>query len=117
MQNVVSAVMASTAKLVACRSGALLKIGRGCSLPINAPSVRHVSPAKLCLQGRQNVKPNLYTTKALSAPTREDVLTSDPNNNISDLIFEKIGVNLHKQPGHPLCTIKSAIEAFFQNVS
>lgn len=66
--------------------------------------------------GRRSDESALYTTQALSAPAREDVLTSDPANNVSGLIYEKIGVNLHRQHGHPLCTIKTAIQDFFDKV-
>ena len=42
-----------------------------------------------------------------------DVITSDPHNNVTDHIFEKIGYNLHKRPDHPLGIIKSVIESYF----
>jgi hypothetical protein len=44
-------------------------------------------------------------------PKREEVINSDPANNVTDYIYEKMGVNLHQQPGHPICTIKDAIYA------
>lgn len=58
--------------------------------------------------------PAIYTTQATRAPTRDEVITQDPANNVSDNIFKKIGVSLHQQPGHPLCTIKGAIQDFFE---
>lgn len=44
-----------------------------------------------------------------------EVITNDPANNIPDNIFEKIGVNLHQQPGHPIGIIKDAIYSYFHN--
>jgi len=35
-------------------------------------------------------------------------------NNVTDIIFQKIGVNLHQRPTHPLGIIKAAIEEFFE---
>lgn len=45
--------------------------------------------------------------------TREAVITDNPSNNITDNIFQKIGVNLHRQPNHPICIIKTAIYDYF----
>eukprot|EP00230_Micromonas_polaris_P013431 CAMPEP_0197127270 /NCGR_PEP_ID=MMETSP1390-20130617/11678_1 /TAXON_ID=38833 /ORGANISM="Micromonas sp., Strain CCMP2099" /LENGTH=422 /DNA_ID=CAMNT_0042569539 /DNA_START=14 /DNA_END=1282 /DNA_ORIENTATION=+ len=44
---------------------------------------------------------------------REDVITGDKSNNVTDHIFEKIGYNLHKRADHPLGIIKAAIEEYF----
>ena len=44
---------------------------------------------------------------------RADVLTSHPFNNVTENIFAKIGANLHRRPDHPICIIKEAIYAFF----
>jgi phenylalanyl-tRNA synthetase alpha chain len=48
-----------------------------------------------------------------SAPARSAVITDDPNNNVSDYIYSKMGVNLHQQPNHPIGIIKQAIYAYF----
>ena len=40
------------------------------------------------------------------------MITGQPGNNVTDNIFAKIGQNLHRQPDHPLCIIKSAIYQF-----
>ncbi|KAK9915689.1 hypothetical protein WJX75_002690 [Coccomyxa subellipsoidea] len=45
--------------------------------------------------------------------SREEVLTSHPFNNVTEGIFAKIGANLHRRPDHPICIIKEAIYAFF----
>jgi hypothetical protein len=42
-----------------------------------------------------------------------DVLKSHPFNNVTENIFAKIGANLHRRPDHPICIIKEAIYAFF----
>ena len=41
------------------------------------------------------------------------MLTSHPFNNVTENIFAKIGANLHRRPDHPICIIKEAIYAFF----
>ena len=40
------------------------------------------------------------------------MITGRPGNNVTDNIFTKIGMNLHRRPDHPLCIIKSAIYQF-----
>ena len=42
-----------------------------------------------------------------------EVITSDPANNITENIFEKIGTNLHHIPSHPIGIIKEAIYGYF----
>ena len=42
-----------------------------------------------------------------------EVITEHPFNNVTDSIFQKIGVNLHQQAGHPIGMIKGAIYDFF----
>jgi phenylalanyl-tRNA synthetase alpha chain len=42
-----------------------------------------------------------------------DVITGHPYNNVTENIFQKIGANLHQRPDHPLCIIKNAIYAYF----
>ena len=44
-----------------------------------------------------------------------DVITSDPANNVTEHIFEKIGYNLHKRPEHPLGIIKAVIGEYFDD--
>ncbi len=47
-------------------------------------------------------------------PKREDIIRpSDPANNVTDYIYQKIGVNLHHQPDHPIGIIKQAIYDYF----
>ena len=46
-------------------------------------------------------------------PKRDEVITGDPANNVSDYIFDKIGVNLHHQVDHPIGMIKEAIHDYF----
>ncbi|KAL4523153.1 hypothetical protein Ndes2526A_g07856 [Nannochloris sp. 'desiccata'] len=52
------------------------------------------------------------TATPVSIP-RDDVITSDPANNVTDNIFEKIGYNLHQQPSHPIGIITNAINSYF----
>lgn len=46
-------------------------------------------------------------------PKRDEVITDDQANNVSDYIFDKIGVNLHHQVDHPIGIIKEAIHDYF----
>lgn len=34
------------------------------------------------------------------------MLTQDPNNNVTEYIYSKMGINLHHQPDHPIGIIK-----------
>jgi phenylalanyl-tRNA synthetase alpha chain len=40
------------------------------------------------------------------APPKDQVLTQDPANNVTEYIYSKMGVNLHHQPSHPIGIIK-----------
>lgn len=50
---------------------------------------------------------------AATTLTKEEVMTSDPANNVSDAIFTRMGAQLHQQPAHPLGIIKAAIYNYF----
>lgn len=52
---------------------------------------------------------------AVQTPKREDVITSDPANNVTQHIYDKLGVNLHQKPDHPIGIIKQAIYDYFDN--
>mmetsp|Transcript_2105 Transcript_2105/g.7522 ORF Transcript_2105/g.7522 Transcript_2105/m.7522 type:complete len:453 (+) Transcript_2105:172-1530(+) len=52
-------------------------------------------------------------TRDSTTVTREEVITGDPFNNITDNIYEKIGRNLHKTPNHPLNIIRNVIYEYF----
>ena len=41
------------------------------------------------------------------------MLTDHPFNNVTDNVFQKMGMNLHQRPDHPLCILKDAIHAYF----
>lgn len=47
------------------------------------------------------------------APPKEQVLTQDPANNVTEYIYSKMGINLHHQPSHPIGIIKQAIYDYF----
>ena len=51
---------------------------------------------------------------AATVVKKEDVITSHPQNNVSENIFLKIGTNLHHRPDHPLGIIKNAIFDYFE---
>lgn len=45
---------------------------------------------------------------------RAEVLKDHPHNNVTELIFEKIGRKLHREPDHPLGIIKTKIRDYFE---
>lgn len=49
------------------------------------------------------------------APPREQVMTSDPANNVTEYIYSKMGANLHMQPDHPMGIIKTAIYNYLES--
>lgn len=55
----------------------------------------------------------LVKAVAAESPPITDVITDDPSNNVTENIFNKIGVNLHRKPAHPLNNIKDAIYEYF----
>lgn len=67
------------------------------------------SQAKPCRQQRA------LTSSSAVTVSREDVITSNQANNVTDNIFQKIGVNLHQQPNHPICIIKEAIVDYLEH--
>lgn len=49
------------------------------------------------------------------AITRENLVRpEDPTNNMTDLIFDRLGKNLHQRPAHPLGIIKGIIQEYFE---
>jgi phenylalanyl-tRNA synthetase alpha chain len=43
-------------------------------------------------------------------------MIADPHNNVTENVYSKLGVNLHRRTGHPLCTIREAIYEYFDDV-
>ena len=99
------------------------------SYPLARPSGMLVPSARTAFRQQQNQR--LATTTAAAAapaapaatatttpaprPPRDQVLTSDPANNVTDYIYEKMGANLHMRPDHPLGIIKAAIYGYFDD--
>jgi len=48
-------------------------------------------------------------------PPRDQVLTQDPSNNVTEYIYDKMGANLHMRPDHPLGIVKAAIYGYFDD--
>lgn len=46
----------------------------------------------------------------------EDVITADPQNNVSEYIYDKLDKGLHRLPDHPLGILKNVIENYFCEV-
>lgn len=55
----------------------------------------------------------LAKAAATDAPPLAEVITGEPSNNVTENIYNKIGVNLHKQSAHPLNIIREAIYEHF----
>jgi phenylalanyl-tRNA synthetase alpha subunit len=81
--------------------------------------IRGLKPSGCCLRPLHSTQmvgnrvSKLVKAVAADAPAITDVITDDPSNNITENIFSKIGVNLHRQPAHPLNNIKDAIYEYF----
>ncbi|KAJ9557486.1 hypothetical protein OSB04_012100 [Centaurea solstitialis] len=45
--------------------------------------------------------------------SKEDVVKDEPTNNVPDLIFTKLGLQLHRRDNHPLGILKNAIYEYF----
>lgn len=63
--------------------------------------------------GFSPVVANAVATVAGKAPPREAIINNDKANNVTDYIYEKIGINLHQQKDHPIGIIKQAIYDYF----
>lgn len=55
----------------------------------------------------------LVKAAATDAPPIGEVITGEPSNNVTENIYNKIGVNLHKRSAHPLNIIRQAIYEYF----
>lgn len=64
------------------------------------------SPRQTQRSSRRGVRGSAVAEKAGVAPARETVFTDDPANNVSDYVYEKMGMELHNQGNHPICIIK-----------
>jgi hypothetical protein len=49
-----------------------------------------------------------------AAPARAAVFTGHPANNVTEHIYSHMGAGLHRRAGHPLCTLRDAIYAYFE---
>ncbi|GAX80523.1 hypothetical protein CEUSTIGMA_g7961.t1 [Chlamydomonas eustigma] len=67
-------------------------------------SLRNAAPASV-LESDRSVR---------APPSKSEIITGEASNNITDYIYEKIGVNLHHQPNHPIGIIKQAIYDYFE---
>eukprot|EP00898_Chlorokybus_atmophyticus_P004208 jgi/Chlat1/4789/Chrsp31S04777 len=57
--------------------------------------------------------PSSSSSPSLSLKKEDIVQEDNPENNVPESIFAKIGANLHRQDNHPLGIIKNAIHAYF----
>ncbi|KAK9785254.1 hypothetical protein WJX73_001244 [Symbiochloris irregularis] len=75
----------------------------------------HGKPLPAAIRDHRRFKAARASAEVGTVP-REEVLTSDPYNNVTENIFSKIGANLHLRPDHPLCILKEAIYTYFDDV-
>ena len=68
----------------------------------------------IAIRSLQTIRPNAvrhfsrFTMSSLDTEAIKTILAKPhPNNNIPPQIIEKIGINLHTQPNHPLGIIKT----------
>lgn len=88
-------------------------IGKRFSASIASSRPRAATPRPFHSTPHGSRRPARVFAAATEAPSREDIITPHPANNITDNIFSKIGVNLHRREGHPLYIIRSAIYEYF----
>lgn len=97
--------MASTARMASIRAPVAL-----CPVaPARAArEFQAFQPAHASARGMRAspVSTSAVAVKMGKAPPRDQVITTDPANNVSDYIYEKMGVNLHQQRDHPIAIIK-----------
>ncbi|KAI7835962.1 hypothetical protein COHA_010161 [Chlorella ohadii] len=92
---------------LATQRGLWLRLGQCAAAASAAGAVR---PARRGFSSSTVAQAAAAATATLS---RDEVITSHPYNNVTDSIFQKIGVNLHQQPSHPLGILKGAIYDYF----
>ena len=102
LRNLTASLFVSPCRHAALQAAAFKPAGlRGGGGPSLCPSVRCAAVA-----GALAVRS--------PRPARSEIINpSDPTNNVSDYIYDKMGTNLHLQPDHPLGIIKQAIYDYF----
>jgi phenylalanyl-tRNA synthetase alpha chain len=117
---------------VATTNGGRCASGRAASTSYQAP--RHAAvlvPGGRACGGLRQQQQRLTSAAAAAAPAapattttsqppaprppRDQVLTNDPANNVTEYIYDKMGANLHMRPDHPLGIIKAAIYSYFDD--
>lgn len=58
----------------------------------------------------------MATTTTSPPVTRSDVLLDRPDNNVTEVIFDRMNRNLHQTPNHPLSIIKTIIYDYFNEL-
>ncbi|KAL4444996.1 hypothetical protein ABPG77_004046 [Micractinium sp. CCAP 211/92] len=92
---------------------ATLTAGRCCLASRLARTTQLTAAAGTARPSRRCLSTVSQAAAAASTLSREEVITDHPFNNVTDSIFQKIGVNLHQQPAHPIGIIKGAIYDYF----
>mmetsp|Transcript_37934 Transcript_37934/g.72691 ORF Transcript_37934/g.72691 Transcript_37934/m.72691 type:complete len:454 (-) Transcript_37934:117-1478(-) len=89
------------------------------------PAIRLTSSPLLAIRKATARRGQMTSLRLFTAPTatvststpevvtRDEVITSDPYNNVTDNIFAKLNQNHHLNPDHPLGIIKKVIFSYF----
>lgn len=129
-QRMVSACMAAPVRKAAAaaaprsssQAATAAAAANNCSLCCSSSSSQRLQHAALsaqvsssssrCRSSLQRLGVRALATAAVearpgpAAPPKDQVLTQDPANNVSEYIYSKMGINLHHQPSHPIGIIK-----------
>jgi phenylalanyl-tRNA synthetase alpha chain len=101
--------------------------GQGLGRPAAAPGrsaaarhqqqQRHTSSSSDCAAAPAAAPASAASSSSPPAPKppRDQVLTQDPSNNVTEYIYDKMGANLHMRADHPLGIIKAAIYSYFDD--
>ncbi|ETV96222.1 phenylalanine-tRNA ligase [Aphanomyces invadans] len=68
------------------------------------------------LSAAPRTRPLLHAAFSTASSRFPDLITGDPYNNVSEAIASKVGMNLHRQPNHPLNIIKTKIATYFDDL-
>jgi phenylalanyl-tRNA synthetase alpha chain len=105
---------ASTSYPQAQRHSAMLVPGRSSSTTTFRRQQQRLATVTTAAAAAPAAAPTT-TSGPAPRPPRDQVLTGDPANNVTEYIYEKMGANLHMRPDHPLGIIKAAIYGYFDD--
>lgn len=117
-QRVVSACMAAPVRKAAALPSTPAAAVASCIIPCSSSQMQRsamnqlgssssVSRCRMQQLGmRALATPAVEVRQGPPAPPKDQVLTQDAGNNVTEYIYSKMGINLHHQPNHPIGIIK-----------